>query len=100
MALLLGVLVVLLAAALVVVLVRLSRTRAAELAARAALDGERRLRELMETSHRSQLDELHRVTDEKVELLAGNREQFRQEMQAISSEVLQGATQQMTELAA
>jgi DNA recombination protein RmuC len=100
MALLLGLLVVLLAATLIVALVRLTRTRASELEARAELDSERRMRELMETSHRSQLDELHRATAEKVELLSGNREQFRQEMQAISTEVLQGATQQMTELAA
>src|SRR4051794_38948272 len=93
------VLLAVLAAALVLALRRLSGARTGEVTATAALEGERRLREQLESSHRSQLADLQRVTAEKVELLSGNREQFRQEMQAISSEVLQGATRQMTELA-
>jgi DNA recombination protein RmuC len=100
MLVLLAVLLAVLAAALAGALSRLSTARTAEVTATAALDGERRLREQLESSHRIQLDELQRATAEKVELLSGNREQFRQEMQAISSEVLQGATKQMTELAA
>jgi DNA recombination protein RmuC len=100
MALPLAVLVVLLAAALAVAITRLSRTSAAQRAATAALETELRLREQLEASHSDRIDELQRATAEKVELLSGNREQFRQEMQAISTEVLQGATRQMTELAA
>jgi DNA recombination protein RmuC len=49
--------------------------------ARAALDAERRLREHAE-----------RAADEKVALVAGNREELRREMQAISGEVLKGTT--------
>src|SRR4051812_32354854 len=93
-------LVALLTAALAGALSRLTAARTAEVTTAAALEGERRLREQLEASHRTQLDELERVTTEKVALLSGNREQFRQEMQAISTEVLQGATQQMTALAA
>jgi len=100
MVVLLLALVALLTAALAGALSRLSAARTGEVTAAGALEGERRLREQLEAAHRSQLDELQRATAEKVELLSGNREQFRQEMQAISTEVLQGATRQMTELAA
>jgi DNA recombination protein RmuC len=100
MLVLLAVLIAVLAAALLAALSRLSAARTGQVTAAAALDGERRLRDQLESSHRSQLNELERATTEKIELLSGNREQFRQEMQAISSEVLQGATKQMTELAA
>jgi hypothetical protein len=75
MLVLLAVLVAVLAAALVTALSRLSVGRTAQATAAAALDGERRLRDQLESSHRSQLDELERATAEKIGLLSGNREQ-------------------------
>ncbi len=92
-------LIVVLAAALVLTLGRLATARNAHVIATSALSGERRLREQLETSHRDQLVELHKATEDKVGLLSGNRDQFRREMQAISTEVLQGATQQINQLA-
>jgi DNA recombination protein RmuC len=81
------------------------------LRARAALDAERRgraadaevaaaLRAQLEASWSGRLADLERVTQEKVELLTSGREEMRTEMQAISSEVLKGATEQITKLAA
>src|SRR4051812_38832966 len=98
------VLVLALAVALVVALLTCLR-------ARAALDAERRaraadaesaaaLRGQLEDSHRERLADLERVTREKVELLRSGRDEMRTEMQAISSEVLRGATEQITKLAA
>src|SRR3954462_1367251 len=98
------VLVLALAVALVVALLTCLR-------ARAALDAERRaraadaesaaaLRGQLEDSHRERLADLERVTREKVELLSSGRDEMRTEMQAISSEVLRGATEQITKLAA
>jgi DNA recombination protein RmuC len=106
------VLVSALAVALVVaLLVSLLRARAAERAVRAALDAERRaraadaeasaeLRAQLEASWSGRLEDLERVTREKVELLTSGREELRTEMQAISSEVLKGATEQITKLTA
>ena len=54
----------------------------------------------MEASHRERLADLERATREKVELLSGNREAFQRDMEAISSHVLKGATEQITKLAA
>jgi DNA recombination protein RmuC len=99
MLVLLALLVVALAAALVIVLSWLAAARNAQMIATAALSGESRLREQLETSHRDQLEQLRKATEDKVELLSGNRDQFRREMQAISAEVLQGATQQINQLA-
>src|SRR3954451_9873225 len=98
------VLVLALAVALVVALLTCLR-------ARAALDAERRaraadaesaaaLRGQLEDSHRERLADLERVTREKVELLSSGRDEMRTEMQAISSEVLRGSTEQITKLAA
>jgi DNA recombination protein RmuC len=81
-----------LAAALAVTLDLLVRARTAETAARAALDAER-------GAQRDRLADLERATAEKVALLSGNRDEFRREMQAISSEVLKGATEQAAKLA-
>jgi DNA recombination protein RmuC len=92
--------IVLLSLALLAALLRLSAARAAQVTADAALEGERRLRDEIQTSHQHRLAELERATAEKVALLTGNREQFRQEMQAISGEVLKGATEQVAKLAA
>jgi DNA recombination protein RmuC len=97
-------------AALAVALRLLLRAGRAECAARAALDAERRgraadldaagaLREQLEASHRARVADLERATAEKVALLTGNRDEFRREMQAISSEVLKGATEQAAKLA-
>jgi len=58
-------------------------------AALAAMQSERRLR-----VHEA------RAADEKIELLRGERDAFRQEMQEISGEVLSGATAELTKLAA
>ena len=100
-----------LAVALLVALLMALRARAIERDARAALDAERRgrtadaeaargLRDQMEASHRERLADLERATREKVELLSGNREAFQRDMEAISSQVLKGATEQITKLAA
>ena len=100
-----------LAVALVATLLAALRARAAERSARGALDAERRarvadaaaaagLREQMEAAHRDRLGDLERATREKVELLTGGRAELRREMQAISSDVLKGATEQITKLAA
>ena len=105
------VLVSALAVALVAALLVSLRARAAERAARSALDAERRaraadseaavaLREQLEASWSGRLADLERVTREKVELLTAGREALRTDMQAISSEVLKGATEQITKLAA
>jgi DNA recombination protein RmuC len=105
------VLVSALAVALVAAVLVSLRARAAERAARAALDAERRaraadaesaaaLRIQLEESWSGRLADLERVTREKVELLTAGREELRTEMQAISSEVLKGATEQITKLAA
>ncbi|QEC47553.1 DNA recombination protein RmuC [Baekduia soli] len=92
--------IVVLILALAGTLHKLASARAAQVRADAALEAERRLHEQAEASHRTRLGELERATAEKVALLQGNREQFRQEMQAISGEVLRGATEQVAELAA
>jgi len=105
------VLVSALAVAVVAALLVSLRARAAERAARAALDAERRaraadaesadaLRAQLEASWSGRLADLERVTREKVELLTAGREEMKTEMKAISSEVLRGATEQITKLAA
>ena len=95
-----------LAVALVAALLLWLRARAGERIVRHALEGERRgraadadaarsLREQVEASHRHRLADLERATQEKMALLAGSREELRREMQAISGEVLKGATDQL-----
>jgi DNA recombination protein RmuC len=88
---------VLLLAALAAAVLLLLRARTAERIARAALVAERHLRAQIEDSHRDRIDDLERATREKVVLLTGSREEFRREMQAISSEVLAGAAAQATQ---
>jgi DNA recombination protein RmuC len=96
-----------LAVALVAAALLALRARAAERIARSALEAEQRgraadaeaargLRDQMEEAHRERLGDLERVTQEKVALLTGNRDEFRRELQAISGEVLKGATEQAT----
>lgn len=100
-----------LAGAVVVAFRQAAAARAGEAAARAELDATREalsvaerhheeLREQERNAHEEQLAELKRATDEKIALLTGNREEFVKEMRAISSEVLKGATEQVTKLAA
>src|SRR5690242_15176757 len=100
-----------LAVALLAALLAALRARAAERGARGALDAERRaraadaaaaagLRAQMESAHRDRVGDLERATREKVELLTGSRDELRREMQAISSDVLKGATEEITKLAA
>jgi DNA recombination protein RmuC len=100
-----------LAVALLAVLLQLMSARTAVTVARAALEAERRarsadasasdrLREQLESSHRRRLEDLEHATQQKVALLTANRDDFRKEMQAISSDVLQGATDQVAKLAA
>jgi DNA recombination protein RmuC len=64
------------------------------------LDAERRMRDQEERAYERRLADLDRATQEKVALVTGNRDAFRQEMQAISGEVLRGATEQVAKLAA
>jgi DNA recombination protein RmuC len=96
-----------LAVALVAALLLWLRARAGERVVRHALEAERRaraadaeaarsLREQVEDSHRHRLADLERATQEKMALLTGGREELRREMQAISSEVLKGAADQLT----
>ena len=100
-----------LAVAFLATLLAALRARAAERGARGALDAERHaraadaaaaagLRAQMESAHRDRLGDLERATREKVELLTGSRDELRREMQAISSDVLKGATEEITKLAA
>jgi DNA recombination protein RmuC len=63
---------------------------------------EERHRAVLETergAHTKQLEQLHVATDEKVKLLAGNREEFTKDMKAIAGEVTTQATQQFRQLA-
>ena len=69
------------------------------LLARAALRAERELRDQLESSHDRRIEDLQRATQQRVDLLTGTRDSFREEMQAISSEVLRGATDQVARLA-
>jgi DNA recombination protein RmuC len=89
-----------LAVALVIALRGWSLARTAQVAAAGELGAERRLREQLEAAHARRLDDLERATREKVELLSGNRDEFREQMQAISGEVLRGATEEVAKLAA
>jgi DNA recombination protein RmuC len=92
--------VVALAVALVIALRGWSVARTAQVAAAGELGAERRLREQLAAAHARQLGDLERATREKVELLSGNRDEFRKQMQAISGEVLRGATEEVAKLAA
>src|SRR3954447_19642339 len=66
--------------------------REAEYAARLA--GER------ESAHARQLADLRALTEEKIALVSGNREQFSEQMKAISADALRGVSEQVEKLAA
>jgi DNA recombination protein RmuC len=89
-----------LAAALGLAIRLLLLARTAETAARAALDAERAGRAQLEAAHRDRLADLERATREKVELLAGSRDEFRSSMHEIAGEVLKGVTDQAARLSA
>src|SRR4051794_30262029 len=50
--------------------------------------------------HRRELEALQRATDEKLNLVVGNRDEFVKEMEAVSGKVLARATEQVTRFAA
>src|SRR5215213_3279923 len=72
--------------------VRLQALREAEHAARLA--GER------ESAHERQLVDLRAATEEKIALVSGNREQFAEQMKAISTDALRQVSEQVEKLAA
>jgi DNA recombination protein RmuC len=88
----LAILVLALAAALALAVRALLGARADALTARAELERDR--------SHHAELRaELERATAEKIALLSGNRDAFKQEMQAIAGEVMKTTTAQVAALA-
>lgn len=62
------------------------------------LAAERRLRAQERSAHDQRLADLQRANEEKLALVSGTREEFTREMQAISSEVLKGATTEVAKL--
>jgi DNA recombination protein RmuC len=62
------------------------------------LVAERRLRAQERAAHAARLDDLQRATQEKIALVTANRADLTREMQAISSEVLKGATTEVAKL--
>jgi DNA recombination protein RmuC len=70
---------------------RLEAAREAEFAAR--LSAER------ESAHERQLADLQAATEEKITLLSGNREQFAEQMKAISSDTLRQVSEHVGKLA-
>jgi DNA recombination protein RmuC len=91
--------VLVLAAALAALVRALLAARGGEAQARAEAAAARAELERDRAHHAELRAELERATAEKVALLSGNREAFSQEMKAISSEVLKGATEQVAKLA-
>jgi DNA recombination protein RmuC len=91
------------AAASAIVLV--PRLRGAIDTARAALEAERaasielRAAGERESAHERQLAELRAVTEEKIALLSGNREQFSEHMKAIAADTLRQVSEQAEKLA-
>jgi DNA recombination protein RmuC len=86
-----------------------ARARAAEAARQAAdqarheaelrVGAERDAREREREHHQQLVAELQRATEEKLKLVAGNREEFTREMRSISAGVLKDTTEQVTRLA-
>jgi DNA recombination protein RmuC len=106
MTVVLAIAVLLLAAALTLATRRLLAARDAEAAARAEAAAARaeaaaaRAELERDRSHHAELRaELERATDEKVALLSGNREAFKQEMQAIAGEVMKTTSAQVAAFA-
>jgi DNA recombination protein RmuC len=99
-------LVGLLAGAAAVSFVLVPRLRSALESARAAAAGERAVSlELKvagerESAYEQRLAELRAVTDEKIALIAGNREQLAEQMKAISADTLRQVSEQIEQLAA
>jgi DNA recombination protein RmuC len=99
MAAMLAIAVLLLAAALALAVRRLLAARDAEAAARAEAAAARAELERDRSHHAELRAELERATADKVALLSGNREAFKQEMQAIAGEVMKTTTAQVAALA-
>src|SRR6476620_10048394 len=89
------------AGALAILLV--PRLRTATEAARVAREAEKAARLLAaerDSSHARQLADLRVATEEKIALLSGNREQFTEQMKAISSDTLRQVSEHVDKLAA
>ena len=79
------------------------RLRTATEAARVAREAEKAARLLSaerDSAHERQLADLRAATEEKVALLSGNREQFAEQMKAISSDALRQLSEQVDKVAA
>ena len=79
------------------------RLRTATEAARVAREAEKAARLLAVergSAHERQLADLRAATEEKVALLSGNREQFAEQMKAISSDTLRQLSEQVDKVAA
>lgn len=92
------VLVVILSAALAVAVHQLAAARAEAAAERQRRAAEADLRAQEQAAHDRRLADLQRATEEKIALVTANREDLTREMQAISSEVLKGATTEIAKL--
>lgn len=94
----LSLLCIALLAALAVAVVKLLSARAALVTEQEGRRAEAELRTQAESAHAQRLADLERATAEKIALVEGSREDFTKEMRAISSEVLKGATTEVTKL--
>src|SRR5688500_7429916 len=65
----------------------------------AELEAARRLSAERQSGHERQLAELRRATEEKIALVAGNREQLADQMKAISTDTLRQVSEQVEKLA-
>jgi DNA recombination protein RmuC len=66
----------------------------------AELEAARRLSAERQSGHERQLAELRRATEEKIALVAGNREQLAEQMKAISTDTLTQVSEQVEKIAA
>lgn len=87
-----------LAIALAVAVPRLVATRSALVTEQEGRRSDAELRRQADAAHAQRLADLQQTTEDKIALLAGSREDFAKEMQAISSQVLQGATAEIAKL--
>jgi DNA recombination protein RmuC len=98
-------LVGLLAGAAASAIVLVPRLRSAIDSARVAMEAERaasielRAADERESAHERQLAELRAVTEEKIALVSGNREQFSEQMKAIAADTLWQVSEQAEKLA-
>lgn len=98
MTVLLVVLCLALSTALAIAVAKLIAARADVAAEQERRAADAELRRQTEAAHAQRLADLERATDEKIALMTGSREDFTKEMQAISSQVLKGATAEVAKL--